>query len=124
MLFRSGPRGILSGGTLRFKINADTGYYVEKVEVNGEVVTYNSEGYYIITGVSGDAVITVELKEGFNAHDINNDSVVTVEDARAILRHITGKEKVPSEYLALLGLTEEDLTLEYAREILELVGEK
>lgn len=120
----NGPLGFTTGGTLRFKINADTGYYVESVLVNGQAVSYDHEGYYNVKDLAGDVVITVNLEEGYNKYDINNDSAITAEDALAILKHITGKEKVDSDYLALLGLTEADLTMALAREILEKVGEK
>lgn len=120
----TGPAGFTTGEVLRFKINADLGYYVDSVLVNGETVTYDDLGYYNITDLAEDATITVNLKEGYDSYDLNNDSVITTEDALTILRHITGKKLIDSEYLTLLGLTEEDLTMAFAREILEKVGER
>ena len=119
-----GPAGFITGGTLKFKIKPNEGYYVDSVTVNDQVVTYDDDGYYNISGLGNNVVVKVTLLEGYNRYDINGDGVVTTLDAISILKHITGKEVISSERLALLGLTEADMTMAFAREILEMVGDE
>ncbi|HHV33608.1 MAG TPA: hypothetical protein GXX71_02845, partial [Acholeplasma sp.] len=119
-----GPAGFTTGGTLKFKIKPNEGYYVDSVTVNDQVVTYDDDGYYNISGLGNNVVVKVTLLEGYNRYDINGDGVVTTLDAISILKHITGKEVISSERLALLGLTEADMTMAFAREILEMVGDE